>query len=180
MPNPANIHGRKPGRGLRPFLLIPKVIVVALAYGGIAAAAVIAWAGRPATAAARQQFVDTLGRLFTWLIIPAMIAAILLGLALLMPHLHVLIRQRWLQVKLALALVGIPVLHLLGRATMLRLRAAAASGNVHHWSGDQRLLGVILTAAVVLLTGLIVLGRHKPRLGQNWAKAFRRIKPKVE
>lgn len=174
----ANQFGRKPGRGLRPWMLLPKIIAVAMLIGGLAA--VVATAGPPhalassaaTTRAVWAQQVDSLEHLFRWVVIPGSTAAIIFGVALFFQHPAVFIRQRWMQVKLLLVLLGLPMLHLLMRSRTLELAAwvQSAGGSSEAEDRGLALLAEIrwLAAGGLLLCVLIaVIGRHKPRLGRK-------------
>ncbi len=157
-----NIHGRRWGRGLRPWLLIPKYLCVAMALGGVVAAGVLTQHLQSLPVEQRGDVCESIGRLFRWQIIPAVAAAGMLGVGLLLQHWRILLRMRWLQAKLALVFVGIPALHV-GLSTALgdlRRRPASSAGG----------LAVGLGIAVALLVMVIILGRLKPRLGQGYRR----------
>jgi len=138
-----NKHGRTFTRGLRPYLLIPKVLCVAGYFGGLLA----------------MLLVDNAQRLHVWLVIPAAVGALALGVALLALQGTIMLRMRWLQVKLMLVILVIVGGHLAYETTGSTLINAALLGN----------------AAV-----LIWLGRHKPRLGQNIATVYQQRKVKEQ
>ncbi len=66
-----NQFGRKGGRGLRPWLLLPKMLAVGLYLGGLAAATLLRWA--------RPEDVETTHLLFRRLILPALWLALIFG-----------------------------------------------------------------------------------------------------
>ena len=152
-----NVHGRKWGRGLRPFVLVPKVLAVGGLFGGAVAVGVL-WARgevEPAAAVVR------------WVVIPATIVASVCGAALMvLAGAGVMWRQRWLRVKLALLAVGVPATHvwLASQVHATRAGRPGAAG----WGAAG--LGVVIAGVVVV----VVLGRVKPRLGQDWGRAFGR------
>jgi hypothetical protein len=164
-----NRYGRRGGRGFRPLLLMPKVLSVAAFFGGTVAAAVIAFFP-PSSWPQRREWVELLGLLFRGLIVPALIASLLLGAALLWQQGRVLLRMRWLRGKLITLVVAVPTLHWFLSAQLGRLRAAAGAPEVagagSAWAAALLLLRVGLLVAVGVVAWLIVLGRHKPRLGQ--------------
>jgi hypothetical protein len=171
-----NVHGRKPGRGPRPWLLLPKVAAVGVLIGSLAASVVIAQFVAARMAAGVEPTlpmwcVDLLRTVFLWLVVPATVAAILLGIALTWMHgPAVMLRQRWLQVKLLLLAVAAPVGHvtmvtLLGQARAAAEAGAADAASLHRFS---LMAGVVLSGVIVLM----VLGRHKPRLGRNQARTL--------
>lgn len=175
----ANVHGRKPGRGLRPWLLVPKVAAVGVLIGSLAASVVIAQFVAARMAAGVETTlpmwsVDLLRAVFVQLVVPATAAAIVLGVGLLLMHgPRLMLRQRWLQVKLTLLAVAAPVGHGTMVALLEHVRDAAEAGStdtatLHRFS----IMASLVLAGVIVLTAL---GRHKPRLGQNWARTHRRV-----
>ncbi|MCC7203644.1 MAG: hypothetical protein IT441_01060 [Phycisphaeraceae bacterium] len=160
-----NIHGRKPGRGIRPWLLIPKVLCFATLLGGLIAALGIAMSARPDDPASAQQAARTIAVIVHWTIIPGGAGAFLFGLLLLLQHPAVFLRLRWLQLKLVL-LPALILLHLYTRHLNKSLPDHPAT------PGNLTSLRGMLLAAVLLTALIIFLGRHKPRLTQNWAKDF--------
>ena len=163
-----NRFGRKGGRGWRPWFLLPKVLVVAVFFGAMAAVAVILLAAAPADEAQWRQMVGTLERLYWYLVIPGATVVVVLGIALLLDHPRVFLKLRWLQVKLALGVVTLGALHVVSAGLMQRMRVLD-DGLPHDARG---MLAVVTAAGIILLAAIIILGRHKPRLGQNWARDY--------
>jgi uncharacterized membrane protein len=158
-----NIHGRKPTRGLRPWLLIPKVLAVGAALGlqlatilATTAARDFAQAGRPDAA---TTYLFLVKRLFGRCTEPAIAAAAVLGILLFAQHPAVFVRQRWWQTKMA-ALVGSGGLSLWLSPRLAELTPAATPA-----AWEQALVGQC--ALIGLTICVIVLGRLKPRLGQG-------------
>ncbi len=166
-----NIHGRRGGRGLRPWLLIPKYLLVGVYIGGLASVAIgILGRDAPATPDQWQTESQLVGRMFTRVIVPALIGVLMLGVLLALSHPGVFIRTRWFQVKLLLVAVMVPAMHTHMRGKALALRSAiesdlAAAGVVR----QELLVGTLITLAWSAV--IIILGRLKPRLGQNPARA---------
>ncbi len=165
-----NKHGRKPGRGIRPWLLLPKVLAVGMYFGGQAAVMTL-WYCPPRINIIRPSMTYA-AFLFSLLVLPALLVTDSFGILLLLQHPKLLLRQRWLQVKLALLALVLPAMHLFfvarfntmgdeNRLLADRLRAAEQLD----WG-----LPLLLLATM----GIIILGRLKPSLGQNWAKTFRK------
>ncbi len=166
-----NIHGRKPSRGLRPWLLVPKVLSVAALLGGLGALTAIAATSRPTTPGQWRLLEAALTHIYRGVVLPGVLGALVFGLLLLWHHgPGLMLRQRWLQVKLALAAPIILFLHLESRGLILALRHQIASGTpqsttLHH-------LAWVSGIGLGLLVLVLILGRIKPRLGQNWARAY--------
>ena len=170
-----NIHGRKAGRGVRPWLLIPKVLAVGVYFGGLVVTTVIWFTGpRRApdpTAPHVQAWIAQVSILFRFVLVPALLLAMLLGFVLFLQHPSVFARLRWWQVKVASVAIGVPAGHLF-MASRFRLLKSASPSN---WSAEFQLeCGLVVLIAWTIW--LIFLGRHKPRLWQNWARSFRTAK----
>lgn len=174
-----NRWGRRQSRGFRPFLLIPKVIAVGLYLGGLAAALVF-WltsglSSLPAADPRRLYILTQTGKLFEYLIVPALLCILALSVGLFLQHPRQFIRMRWLLVKLASLLILIPSAHLYLSSRLHLLRAAYESGTANEAAAGQFTMGLLLTLAGSIW--IIVLGRLKPRLGQNWARAYAASQP---
>lgn len=171
-----NVYGRKPGRGLRPWLLIPKVVAVAVYFGGLSACLLIYFADQalmPAGVGASPRLViEQVSLLFRFLVVPAVLVAAVFGAMLFMQHPAIFIRLRWLQVKLALLALGVPASHLYVSSRLAAVREALHAGHDPQQAYRQLTGGLIVLLLGSL--GVIVLGRQKPTLGQNWARAFTR------
>lgn len=160
-----NLLGRKGGRGLRPWLLIPKVLAVAGLFGGTLAVAVLLTTGTGKDPAAVRATLEHVREVYRWLLLPSATLAVLTGIGLTLQHPGPLLRQRWLQVKLLLVLVALPTLHLLCRH--LYSRAVQSLGSTSDSSPNQPPALTLAALAVVILLALVIfLGRHKPRLGR--------------
>lgn len=178
-PPPANLYGRRAGRGLRPWLLVPKVLALGGLFGGLVAAWVATVAAQPPArdAAAWQAWLSAVGAVFRYLVVPASLAAALLGALLLLQAPRVLLAQRWLRVKLLVLILFLPPLHFLARHQFHRLRAvspppADAPGDA---PASALPFTACLVAAVLVVAAVIALARVKPRLGQNWARTYERL-----
>ncbi len=156
-----NIHGRKWGRGLRPWLLIPKYLCVAVALGGIVAAGTLMHEAQSSTVEQRRAIFGLVGRLFTRQVVPGLLGAAVFGLALLLQHPRELLRMRWLRLKLVLLLVGIPLAHVMQSSALAQLRRVPDSSTERFVSG--------LAGTVLLVVIVIILGRLKLRLRQRIA-----------
>lgn len=169
-----NQFGRKPSRGLRPWLLLPKVLCVAGYLGGLAAALTLYLASNlPSLGPAdprRLWTIHLLGRLFIYLIVPSLLGVLLFGLALLLQHPLIFLRMRWLQFKLIAVAILIPSAHLYLRSRLLLLRQSATDHLPNPTAERQFLTGLIITLAASI--ALVLLARFKPRLGQNWARTY--------
>lgn len=162
-----NKFGRKGGRGLRPLLLIPKVLGVGAYFGGVTAATALAFSTHPASIAEFHALADTISRIFLFAAVPGLVVAILCGIGLLIYHGRVFWRLRWFQVKFALVVVSVPVLHLWMSTHVRFLRTYDPAETTMPPEGALMWIRGGLVAAMTTGAMIIVLGRHKPRLGQR-------------
>lgn len=169
-----NRFGRKPGRGLRPWLLLPKLICVGLYLGSLAGVLVLILPGGfsalPADDAQRIWTIENISNLVVYLTIPALVGALLLGAGLFGQHPRVFIRMRWVRVKLFLLAVLIPSAHLASSSRLARLREEYHLGIADSSAAKQFAWLMALALAGSIL--IVVLGRLKPRLGQDWGAAY--------
>lgn len=169
-----NVHGRRWGRGIRPYLLTAKIVGVAMFFGGLVSVLVLVLLPeRPIGEAGWLQLSDQVRRAHVWVIIPGLVVAMAAGLLLLASIWRALIRMRWFQVKLALVVVCVPTLHLVMSSRSLALRSAISE---HEPACEyERLCGQLIAgtlAALVFALAVMVLGRVKPRLGQDYGRTF--------
>ena len=176
---PTNRFGRHPGRGRRPFFLLPKLIAVALFVGSLASILVIwfgsGFASLPPADPRRLLLLRLIGLLVRFLTVPALLAALLFGLALFLQHPRQFIRMRWLIVKLATLAILIPAAHLFLYTRMELLRDAFAHHTTNPTADSQFAYGFATVLAVSIF--VVILGRLKPRLGQNWAQSYAPSRP---
>ncbi len=169
-----NIHGRRPGRGLRPCLIVLKLLCVAAFLGGLMTLlATTTMEPQPLSHADWSRRAEHIGRIYRWVIVPGVTGAEIVGVLLFASIWRVMLRMRWFVVKATLIVVFMPALHLLTRHQLsgLRLSAAADAGTPQPaelqaaiWAGA----GFALALGIVLL----ILGRVKPRLGQDYGRTF--------
>lgn len=151
-------------RGARLWLIVAKVICVAVYAGGVTTVlGVWLWSGMTHMQLddpQRQWVIDMTRFVLVYLVVPALLGAIFLGLALLLQRPRELIRMRWLQVKLIGLVVLIPTAHLFCRSRMGILRAATDQS-----VSNQMATQLVIAFSVALIGSLIVvvLARVKPR-----------------
>jgi hypothetical protein len=175
-PRYTNIHGRRWGRGARPWLLLPKYAFVSIFLGGLVTMLILGFVQpRPETLAEWRRRELLLSHAYVRVIVPGLLGAILMGLLLLSTHFRVFIRMRWLQAKLVLLAVCVPSLHfyMRGKATALHAvlsdESRADLTRAGELWGDLR-LGTLLSLCFAVC--LVILGRIKPRLGQDYGRTF--------
>ncbi len=159
-----NQHGRKPGRGLRPWLLIPKILAVAVVFGGFVAVAVLLHTRATDNLDQWKSLIDAVRRIFRFAIVPGVLLIVLLGVLLLLQHPRVFLRMRWMQLKIVLIL-GLPVLHLRARTLLHDIVAELDSGRTQHLEAHMAAFTLTCDVTILLLALLIFFGRYKPRLG---------------
>jgi hypothetical protein len=171
-----NKFGRKPGRGIRPWMLLPKIVAIAVYIGGLASVLAI-WlfsdiAALPLADPRRQFILDLVGSLMVRLVVPALLLAMLLGAGLFLQYPRHFLLIRWWQTKMVLLAIVIPTSHFFCRWQFLILRhtdqqaTSALAARRLAWGLAFALVGSIL---------VVSLGRLKPRLGQNPASVAARL-----
>lgn len=171
-----NQFGRKWGRGVRPWLLTPKVLMVGCYLGTLVASLVI-WVATefasPLSGEARAA-VDHVSVLARYVAVPAFLLAIAFGVGLFLQHPREFWRMRWVRVKLAALAVLIPAAHLFLSSRLALVREGGAEAPFH-----ARSFAVGLGVTAVASAAVIAIARLKPRLGQDYAQAFP-FRPKGE
>lgn len=166
-----NMHGRKGGRGIRPWLLIPKYLCVSVYFGSLVAMAVLLAMGDGPTFDV-DLAIRAIGFFMT---IPAGVLSAVFGVLLLLQHPQAFLRMRWMQAKLLVVSMVLPGLELCG---IWYYRGLVAShdtwenGQLSYFiwrdgEHDLRWLLYIVVGTIVAAICAIVLGRLKPRLGQR-------------
>ena len=150
-----NVHGRRWGRGARPYLLMAKIVFVAVFVGGlISLLTLVLISPLPATDEGRHLFADALHRAYAWLIVPSLAGAMIIGVALSASFWRAAVRMRWLQVKALLIVVCVPMLHVFMRKRSLTLQSLARTDGTDTQVlvnlRDEILIG---TAAALLFAG---------------------------
>jgi len=172
-----NVHGRRPGRGLRPYLIVLKLLSVATFFGGLIVLLAGVFArGEPADLAAWRAEAELIRRIHLAAIIPGLAGAFVFGTLLLASIWAVLVRMRWFVTKMMLIALAVPGLHALMRSRLLALEALLARPvpDLQQASliRDQMTAGTL--AAILFAVAAIILGRVKPRLGQDYGRTFAR------
>lgn len=172
-----NIHGRRAGRGARPYLIVVKLLSVAAFIGGLICVLVLALAGPPPEdlAAWRAQ-AELIRRTYLGLIIPGVTVAVATGLLLFASIWRVMIRMRWFVTKAILVIVCVPALHVFMRGRSVALRAAL-NAEPPDFAAAEAIRSHLLAGTVAALAFAIaamILGRIKPRLGQDYGRTFAR------
>ncbi len=165
-----NTHGRKGGRGIRPWLLIPKVLCLAIFVGAYVAATVLWFHYRLGYSDGAVWPVRAVSIVFRSVVVPSLMATLLFGLLLFAQHPKVFITRRWLQVKLVIV-IALTGMHTVARGTFKSIKAVVLDDS---WQGETaEIEAACARFSVCLILGLlsavllVVLGRLKPRLGQQ-------------
>ena len=198
-----NKNGRKQTRGMRPWFLIPKIISICAIWGGLAAFLIVILCAQPADREAVQTWphnhlftLNILTALLHYLIVPTVVLANIFGLLLFLDAPRIFIRLRWLQTKMLIIIFAYPILLGFMNAilehsrSMLSLIIRSNAGTyelldtafarkfstIHFIDMYLQILMYTTVIALLVTTVIIWLGRHKPKLGQNWAKTYGKIK----
>lgn len=161
-----NRHGRQWGRGVRPMLLIPKVLAVGMLFGGLCAMAAIAFGEPLGAGAPLADRLRALGRLFYYVVLPGAGVSLFCGWALMLQHFAVMLRQRWVWAKAISGWLLVGALFVVWR--LIRLEAWA---EVADRGAQMQTLRWSIAAAIAATALVVFFGRHKPRLGQPYGKA---------
>jgi uncharacterized membrane protein len=162
-----NKFGRTGGRGIRPWLLIPKIFSLVTYVGGFCAVLVL-WIASDFTSLAmgdprRALILHQVSRILVFLIVPAALTTILFGILLLLQHPRVFLSRRWMQVKLIALLTVIPTCHFYARSQYTQIKITTEKSVSDAAAGRFQLS---IVAAIAGSAVVIVIGRLKPRLGQ--------------
>lgn len=172
---PRNIYGRRPGRGLRPYLIVLKILSVAAFFGGLMVVLIVVL-GRPVprSPASWHDEIALVHRIYTGVIIPGLVAALVFGTPLFASIWRVMLRMRWFAVKMILIAVAVPALHLYMRSRSLAVEALLAqpAPDLQHASALRAQMTAGTVLAIVFAVAAIILGRVKPRLGQDYGRTF--------
>lgn len=171
-----NIYGRRPGRGLRPYLIVLKVLSVACFLGGSAAVLAVLLASPPADLEGWRHRGGSVERVYRAVIIPGLGSALVFGTVLFASIWRAMLRMRWFITKMVLIVVAVPALHVYASSRMLALESLLAQPSPDLQQAlrlcNQMAIGTL--AAIVFAVASIVLGRVKPRLGQDYGRTFAR------
>ncbi|QDU33831.1 hypothetical protein KS4_18890 [Poriferisphaera corsica] len=178
---------------MRPFFLIPKIISICAIWGVLAACALLilcapdfAHKTESAYLNAIHQLLTQITQLNNYLIIPALILANVFGLLLFLDEPRIFIRLRWLQAKMLLIILIYPALFAFLSSKLFHARStittALANNSLEFAVGltqkNLQVINLTIFTVLVMTTVIIILGRHKPKLGQNWAQTYAKIKQK--
>ncbi len=160
--------GRKRGRGLRPWLIQLKLAGLGLFFGGDAALVAIGSIGPRPTDAATWDFLREVMRAVFWpCVFGGLVVTIVAGIALFSHHPGVFARTRWFRLKFVLLLVCVPALHLAARGRVTALYAAIDAGDLTALPPLQDQVTTAFAVAFVVMAGIAVIGKFKPRLGER-------------
>lgn len=171
---------RVAGRGIRPWLLAPKLLGVAVFLGGLIALACYCLLIEPPIAdqAAWVIIRRSIAAIFWPCMFGGLALTLLAGLALFMQMPGIFRRQRWLKIKLVALAVLIPACHLWARSHIMAFDAALAEGRLGDLLPHLRMTGAIFAVSAGLFFGIVVIGRVKPRFGQAYGSRGREIRKK--
>ncbi len=173
-PRAGNIYGRRAGRGVRPYLIVLKLLGVATFVGGLVAVLAVLCAMKEGDVQSWRLDAATVRLIFARVVVPGLIAALVFGTLLASSMWRVVIRMRWFATKMVLVVVAVPVLHVYMSTRSAALRGALLQSPAGLQRAvvlrNQMIIGTVL--ALGFAVAAVVLGRVKPRLGQDYARTF--------
>jgi hypothetical protein len=107
---------------------------------------------------------DQVSRLMVFLVVPALLVTIVLGVTLLMQYPKQFLRTRWLRVKLISLVIVIPLSHFYCETRFVQLRTALDD---HSSDVLATQLTMGLSGALIGSAWILILGRLKPRFGKS-------------
>lgn len=163
----ANSISASPGRSIRPWLLIPKILGFVGYVGGFCAVLTLLLASDFKSLEMddprRAVVIHLVSRILVFLIVPAATTTILFGVLLLLQRPGYFLRQRWLQVKLLALLIVVPSCHFYARAQFTTLKTTTSK----LVSDDAFPRFELATVAAIVGSAIVIaIGRLKPRMGQ--------------
>lgn len=175
-----NVHGRRPGRGLRPYLIVMKILAVGTFLGGLVAVEVgLLLAPQPTGIEAWRSEADTLQRIYNFAILPGLATALAFGALLFASIWRVIIRMRWFMTKMVLIGLAVPALHVYLSTRVMGLESLLADSapDLQRASELRGQIALGTAATIVFAVAAIILGRVKPRLGQDYGRTLARPAP---
>ncbi len=169
-----NIYGRRPGRGLRPYLIVLKLLSVACFVGGLVSVLAVLLASKPTNLDGWRDQTQIVERLYRDVAIPGLSSALVFGTLLFAGIWRAMLRMRWFITKMALIVAAVPMLHFYMRSRTLALNFVLAqpSPDLNQASRLWDQVTAATLAAIVFAVATVVLGRVKPRLGQDYGRTF--------
>ena len=146
-----------------PWALYPKLVSVSVLLGGFVAAGALILAIPRQSLEDWRRLHDVISPLFTLVIVPASFATVAFSVLLFWPRRRALLRQRWMQVKLALLVLTLPALHLLARGTFTAMRREVADGSPEGPTGLLEFFLLLDAVSIAVVLAAMWLGRAKPR-----------------
>ncbi len=167
-----NIHGRRRGRGIRPWLLIAKITGLVLTLGGLASAAAAGILGpRPTDREGWILLREAMHSAFVPCVVGGTFLTIFAGITLWLQMPRAFLRMRWLKLKLVLIAVLIVPLHFIARLQVMDFDEMVQTASMEELATVWDRLAVALLIGFVFLLLIASIGRIKPRLGQSYTPA---------
>ena len=164
----AGIPVRRRGNGARSWFIHVKFVGLAGLFGGLASLAAIGLLGPVPESPEGWRLLRGLMRAIFWpCVFGGILVTIMAGICLWLRHPVVFSRQRWFRLKVVLLAVCIPSLHLMARGRVQAFYDAIDDGNLEVLAGMWRGVTWAWVVAFVVLLLVAMVGRIKPRLGQN-------------
>ncbi len=160
-------HARGRGGGIRPWLILVKLAGLTAAFGGLGALVAIGITIEPPDDIAGWVMLrDIMRAIFLPCVLGGLSVTILAGVALWLRQPRVFLSRRWFRVKALLLLVALPSLHLWARGRATTFYDAIDAGAIAELPDLSDRVTFAFATAIVILFGIAIIGRVKPRLGQ--------------
>jgi hypothetical protein len=173
-----NVHGRRRGRGIRPWLIGVKMIGLTGFLGGLAAMAALGFFGpEPETREGWVLLKQAMRGIFFPCFFAGLMLTIAAGLALWLQMPRTFLRMRWFRLKAVLLAILIPGSHLWARSRALELYEAIDRGPLGEIPAHWRSMSTAFLISLVAMLAVALIGRIKPRLGQPMVPA---AKPRTQ
>ena len=164
MTDPVNIHGRRRGRGLRPWLILAKFIGLVGFLGGLAALSAFGLLGPVPEDQAGWVLLRVAVRSIFWpCVFGGLMMTIAAGIVLWLQMPRHFLRMRWFRLKVLLLAVMLPTLHLVARGTVLRMYQAIDVGRMEDAGTLWDRVTFVFLAGLVCMLIVVAIGRTKPR-----------------
>ncbi len=167
MTDRATFHGRKRGRGVRPWLLSAKFIGLTGFLGGLTSLGAMGIVGPTPSTQEGWELLRALSRaIFFPCVFCGLVLAVLAGACLFGRQATVYFKLRWFRVKLVALTIFIPGCHLWVRGHVTRMYDAIEDGRLADAAASYQVVSIayLVSAGIFILIALV--SRHKPRLGE--------------
>jgi hypothetical protein len=115
----------------------------------------------------------TMRSIFFPCVFAGLIVVVIAGVALWLQMPRTFLRMRWFRVKAVLLAVFIPLCHFWARGQVMTLYAGIDAGDLNGLAEQWRGIARAYLATLIIMMGIAVIGRVKPRFGQTHVPPIR-------